>query len=149
MRRKKNICYRDDNGNKTTITYTEASVRFSVELFDSIRNRDTQKHGEVINRWIARGMERSDILETVTSMLSAYGAQCLQHSTVHVAMMPSGDATNEDPLAGLDGLRAPQPVQVSFVRKVIQDVRLVMRQRDQQTKATRIDGILKARKVAR
>jgi hypothetical protein len=63
-------------------------------------------------------------------------------------MVPGGD-TGEDPLAGLDGLRAPQPVQVSFVRKVIQDVRVVMRKRDEQNKATRIDGILRARKVAR
>lgn len=148
MRRRKNICYRDDNGNKTTITYIEASVRFSVELFDSIRNKDTQKHGEVINRWIARGMDKNDVLGTVTSMLSAYGAECPQHSTVYVAMVPGGD-TGEDPLAGLDGLRAPQPVQVSFVRKVIQDVRVVMRKRDEQNKATRIDGILRARKVSR
>lgn len=140
---RKFITYRDDQGKRIKITYTEASVFLATELLVAVRDQNMQAHEEIISRWIARGMNLKDVLQSVTSLLDGYGVESMKHTTTCTAIHPI-TTESADMFANL---KAPKPVKVSFVRKVIANVRFTNRKRKQSEKITVIDGVLRGRKA--
>lgn len=145
--RKRRIKYRDAQGKRFNMDYASASAIFSVELLQSVMKNDTQSHQEVIEKWISRGLEVRDVVGAVAALLTSYGAQEPQHGTVYVAIRPETHEEAEDPLQGLEGLKAPKPVRVSFMRRVIGDVRVENRKRKRTEAITVIENLVRKRRT--
>lgn len=147
--RKRKIKYRDAQGKKISMDYASASAVFSVELLQAVMKNDAQSHQEVIETWISRGLDVNDVIGAVTSLLTGYGRQEPQHATVYAAIRPETHDPHADPLQGLEGLRAPKAVRVSFVRRVIGDIRIENRKRKRAEAETVIDNLLlRKRRIA-